>query len=131
MSDFIRWPIFSHLQEEFLCTIKLALVFGNSGNEAIMVTHDDQVFATGSNISSCLGLGDQQSCLLPRKVESLCNKRISDLSFGSGPHVLGLTGNGVIVCRSNIKRDKISQGRLGVLSTAILQVQSKITTSQD
>lgn len=97
MSDFIRWPMFSILQEEFLCTIKLALVFGNSGNEAILVTHDDEVFAMGSNLSSCLGVGDQQNSLEPRKVETLCNKKISDFSFGSGPHVLGLTGKGMMI----------------------------------
>jgi RCC1 and BTB domain-containing protein len=92
MTDFIRWPIFSLLKEEFLDSIKVASVFGTSGNEVIIVTHDDVVFAIGSNLSSCLGVGDQQNCLQPRKVEALCHKKVSDLAFGTGPHVLALTG---------------------------------------
>lgn len=32
-------------------------MFGSSGNEAIYITNDDEVFAIGSNCSSCLGLG--------------------------------------------------------------------------
>lgn len=32
-------------------------MFGSSGNEAIYITNDDEVYAIGSNCSSCLGLG--------------------------------------------------------------------------
>ena len=52
-----KWPIFSLLDQEFLASIKLACVFGNSGNEAIIVTKDDNVYSLGSNCSGCLGLG--------------------------------------------------------------------------
>lgn len=93
MADFIRWPIFSLLNDEILDSIKLACVFGSSGNEAIFVTHDDDVFVLGSNLSSCLGTGDSQSCLQPRKVDALCKKRLSYLAFGTGPHVMALNGN--------------------------------------
>lgn len=93
MADFIRWPIFSLLEDEILDSIKLACVFGSSGNEAIYVTHGDDVFAIGSNLSSCLGTGDTQNCLQPRKVEALCKKKVSYLTSGSGPHVMALTGN--------------------------------------
>ena len=50
-----KWPIFSLLEPEFLASIKLACVFGGAGNEAIVVTVDDEVFSLGSNCSSCLG----------------------------------------------------------------------------
>lgn len=92
MLELDRWPIFSLLPEEFLASVKIACVFGGAGNEAIVVTRDDDVFALGSNGSSCLGVGDSQSCLHPRKIEALCKKNVVSLAFGSGPHVLAVTG---------------------------------------
>ena len=62
------------------------------GNEAIVITRDDDVYALGSNGSSCLGVGDAQSCLHPRKVEALSKKNIVSLACGRGPHVLAVSG---------------------------------------
>lgn len=47
-----------------------------------------QVFVFGLNYSNCLGTGDNQSTLVPKKLEALCGKKIKSLSYGSGPHVL-------------------------------------------
>lgn len=69
-----KWPIFSLLEMNFLQSIKLACVFGSAGNEAILVTSDDEVFSLGANDNSCLGIGDTKSSLLPRKLEQLCKK---------------------------------------------------------
>ena len=69
-----QWPLFSLLSVDFLRGVKIVCVFGSAGNEAILVTHEDEVFALGSNCSSCLGLGDSKSSLQPRKVESLCKQ---------------------------------------------------------
>ena len=70
-----RWPVFSLLSQDFLQGVKLACVFGASGNEAIIVNHDsDEVYALGSNTNGCLGVGESQSSLQPRKVEALCKK---------------------------------------------------------
>ena len=88
-----KWPIFSLLDQDFLHALRFASVFGTAGNEAILVTADDDVFALGSNCNGCLGVGDSQSSLEPRKVEALCNKRVKMFAFGSGPHVLAITGN--------------------------------------
>ena len=55
--DLDKWPIFSLLENELLSNIKQACIFGNSGNEAIIITKDDDVLALGSNCSGCLGLG--------------------------------------------------------------------------
>lgn len=92
MLDLDRWPIFSLLDEKFLASLTTACVYGGAGNEAIVITCNDEVFALGSNGSSCLGVGDAQSCLHPRKVDSLCKKNIISFAFGSGPHVLALSG---------------------------------------
>lgn len=73
-SKLLRWPIFSLLDTHLLQNVKLACVFGSAGNEAILVTCDDEVLALGANDNSCLGIGDSRSSLLPRKVEQLCKK---------------------------------------------------------
>jgi RCC1 and BTB domain-containing protein len=49
-----------------------------------MVTKNDEVFAIGSNAAGCLGLGDLQSTLLPRKVEALCNKNVAGMKHNLG-----------------------------------------------
>lgn len=94
MLDASKWPIFSILEQGDLEKIKKICVFGSSGNEAIYITNDDEVYAIGSNCSSCLGLGDAHSSFEPRKVDVLCKKNIVDIAFGSGPHVLAVSKNG-------------------------------------
>lgn len=72
--DIRPWTIFSILDPEFLSTLRLVAVFGSLGNEAIVVTQDDDVWALGSNASGCLGLGDMNSSLFPRKVDAISGK---------------------------------------------------------
>lgn len=67
MTDLEKWLIFSNLDRAFMSTLRLACVFGSSGNEALVVTHDDDVYALGSNSNGCLGLGDTHGTLEPRK----------------------------------------------------------------
>lgn len=42
----------------------------------------------GMNCSGCLGTGDIQSTIEPKRLDSLCGKKIACLSYGSGPHVV-------------------------------------------
>lgn len=90
------WSIFSLLEKDFLSKVKLACVFGQVGNEAIVVTFDDEVFALGSNGAGCHGVGDMNSSLTPRKIEALSQKKLLDFAYGVGPHVLALTNAGEI-----------------------------------
>ena len=64
-----------------LSQIRVACVYGNVGNEALMITKDDEVWAVGSNGAGCLGLGDMHSTLFPKKLEPLCSKVISYYKF--------------------------------------------------
>ncbi len=66
-----KWPIFSLLDADFISTIKIACVFGSSGNEALLITKDDEVYALGSNCSGCLGLG-KNSNFYKKKLWKLC-----------------------------------------------------------
>ena len=92
--DLASWTIFSLLDKEFSAQIRLACVFGNLGNEALIVTKDDEVYALGSNGAGCLGLGDMHSTLAPKQVEPLCYKHVVGFAYGSGPHVLAFTESG-------------------------------------
>ena len=49
--DLKKWSIFAILEKEFLAQIRLACVFGNLGNEALMISHDDEVNRVNNFIS--------------------------------------------------------------------------------
>ncbi|KAM6141107.1 LOW QUALITY PROTEIN: RCC1 and BTB domain-containing protein 1 [Pterocles gutturalis] len=96
MVDVGKWPIFTLLSPQEIASIQKACVFGSSANEAIYVTRNDEVFVFGLNCSNCLGTGDNQSTIVPKKLEALCGKKISSLSYGSGPHVVLCTEDGQV-----------------------------------
>ncbi|KAL8593917.1 hypothetical protein ACOMHN_032338 [Nucella lapillus] len=83
--DVSRWHIFSILREDMLRKVHRVCVFGSSGNEAIFITRAHDVYAMGSNCSSCLGLGDTHSSFEPRRIETLCGK-ISSLLIAGDTH---------------------------------------------
>ncbi|XP_008307294.1 RCC1 and BTB domain-containing protein 2 isoform X1 [Cynoglossus semilaevis] len=91
-----KWPVFALLSPEELRLIRQACVFGSAGNEALYVTVNDEVFALGTNCSGCLGLGDLQSTIEPRRIDVLCGKKIVSLSYGTGPHVVIATADGEV-----------------------------------
>ncbi|KAJ8410061.1 hypothetical protein AAFF_G00211020 [Aldrovandia affinis] len=94
MVDVSKWPLFTLLGAQDIASIRQACIFGTSANEAIYITHDDEVFVFGLNCSNCLGTGDNQSTIMPRKLDSLSGKKVVSLSYGSGPHVLLATEEG-------------------------------------
>uniref|UniRef100_A0A672NR48 RCC1 and BTB domain containing protein 2 n=2 Tax=Sinocyclocheilus grahami TaxID=75366 RepID=A0A672NR48_SINGR len=96
MLDVGKWPVFALLPPEELRLIRQACVFGSAANEAIYFTVNDEVFALGTNCSGCLGLGDTQSTIEPRRIDILCGKKIVSLSYGTGPHVVIATADGEV-----------------------------------
>uniref|UniRef100_A0A3B5K3X4 RCC1 and BTB domain containing protein 2 n=2 Tax=Takifugu rubripes TaxID=31033 RepID=A0A3B5K3X4_TAKRU len=96
MLDVGKWPVFALLPPEELKLIRQACVFGSAANEALYVTVNDEVFALGTNCSGCLGLGDLQSTIEPRRIDVLCGKKIVSLSYGTGPHVAIATADGEV-----------------------------------
>ncbi|XP_071595328.1 RCC1 and BTB domain-containing protein 2 isoform X4 [Heliangelus exortis] len=96
MLDVGKWPIFSLCSQEELKLIRQACVFGSAGNEVLYATENDEVFVLGMNCSGCLGTGDMQSTIEPRRLDSLCGKKIACLSYGSGPHVVLATEEGEV-----------------------------------
>ncbi|KAB0400187.1 hypothetical protein E2I00_001994, partial [Balaenoptera physalus] len=96
MLDVGKWPIFSLCSEEELQLVRQACVFGSAGNEVLYTTVNDEIFVLGTNCCGCLGLGDVQSTIEPRRLESLSGKKIACLSYGSGPHVVLATAEGEV-----------------------------------
>ncbi|XP_019603579.2 RCC1 and BTB domain-containing protein 2 isoform X3 [Rhinolophus sinicus] len=96
MLDVGKWPIFSLCSEEELQLIRQACVFGSAGNEVLYTTVNDEIFVLGTNCCGCLGLGDVQSTIEPRRLDSLSGKKIACLSYGSGPHIVLATTEGEV-----------------------------------
>ncbi|XP_018584674.2 RCC1 and BTB domain-containing protein 1-like isoform X1 [Scleropages formosus] len=94
MVDVSKWPLFMLLGSQEVASVRQACVFGSSANEAIYVTHSNEVYVFGLNCSNCLGTGDSQSTIVPRKVACLTGKKVASFSYGSGPHVLLATEEG-------------------------------------
>ena len=85
------WPILRFLQPDFADQVVQALVFGETGNEALVATSTD-VYALGFNKNGCLGIGNTSSTFEARKLDVFCRKGIADIVYGSGPSVLALAG---------------------------------------
>lgn len=49
---------------------------GRTGQEAFIVTEDDEVFACGPNYSGCLGLEKEGLQIEPVRVPELCHKKV-------------------------------------------------------
>ncbi|XP_077154207.1 RCC1 and BTB domain-containing protein 1 [Ranitomeya variabilis] len=94
MVDFGKWPLFTLLSPQEVASIRLACVFGTCANEVIYTNDNDEVFVFGQNCSNCLGTGDNQSTMTPRRLDILCGKKITGICYGSGPHVLVCTEDG-------------------------------------
>uniref|UniRef100_A0A8C6UBI5 Regulator of chromosome condensation (RCC1) and BTB (POZ) domain containing protein 1 n=1 Tax=Neogobius melanostomus TaxID=47308 RepID=A0A8C6UBI5_9GOBI len=124
MVDLSRWPLFSLLAPEELAVIRQACVFGTSANEAIYITHSNEVFVMGLNCSGCLGTGDSLSTIVPKKVDFLRGKKAVSLSYGSGPHVLLATDGELYTWGHNgysqLGNGSTNQGLSPVLVTANL-----------
>ncbi|XP_056287440.1 RCC1 and BTB domain-containing protein 1 isoform X3 [Pseudoliparis swirei] len=123
MVDVSKWPLFSLLSAEELAAVRQACVFGMSANEAVYITHANEVFVFGMNSSSCLGTGDSVSTIVPKKLDFLQGKKVASLSYGSGPHVLLATEDGQVFAwghnaYSQLGNGNANQGLSPLLVTA-------------
>ncbi|XP_064826628.1 RCC1 and BTB domain-containing protein 1-like isoform X3 [Oncorhynchus masou masou] len=131
MVDVGKWPLFTLLGAQEVSRIRQACVFGTSANEAIYITQDDEVLVFGLNCSNCLGTGDSQSTMVPKKLDSLQGKKVVSLSYGSGPHVLLATEGGELFAwghngYSQLGNGTTNQGVSPILVSTNLQ-NKKIT----
>ncbi|XP_076648844.1 RCC1 and BTB domain-containing protein 1-like isoform X2 [Halictus rubicundus] len=90
-----KWSILSFLKPKFTSNIRMVLVYGHLGQSCLIVTKDRLVYALGINLHNCLGTGDKQSTICPKRIDALCGKNIKTFAYGRG-HVLALTENGKV-----------------------------------
>uniref|UniRef100_A0AAZ3NND1 BTB domain-containing protein n=1 Tax=Oncorhynchus tshawytscha TaxID=74940 RepID=A0AAZ3NND1_ONCTS len=131
MVDVEKWPLFTLLGAQVVSRIRQACVFGTSANEAIYITQDDEVLVFGLNCSNCLGTGDSQSTMVPKKLDFLQGKKVVSLSYGSGPHILLATEGGELFAwghngYSQLGNGTTNQGVSPILVSTNLQ-NKKIT----
>jgi RCC1 and BTB domain-containing protein len=93
MASIRLWPVLHKLKPDFVSNIKFFYVFGNEGNNVIIVTKNDKVFAFGDNNDGCLGLGHNNAVREPQIVNELCDQQIIDISYGLH-YVFALTKSG-------------------------------------
>uniref|UniRef100_A0A8D3D9F5 Regulator of chromosome condensation (RCC1) and BTB (POZ) domain containing protein 1 n=1 Tax=Scophthalmus maximus TaxID=52904 RepID=A0A8D3D9F5_SCOMX len=126
MVDVSKWPLFSVLSAEQLATVRQACVFGTLGNEAIYVTHANEVFVFGVNCSGCLGTGDLLSTLVSKKLNFLQGKKVISLSYGSGPHVLLVDEDGQLFSWGHNGYSQLGNGScMQVLSPTLVTASLK------
>jgi RCC1 and BTB domain-containing protein len=70
--------------------IKFFCVFSETGNNVIIVTKNDNVFAFGDKNNGRLHLGHNNAAKEPEVVNELCDQQFIDISYGLF-HVLALT----------------------------------------
>ncbi len=95
------------MKPQFVSNINFFCVFGEIGNNVIIVTKNDKVFTFGSNQYGVLGLGHNNAVKEPEIVNELCDQQIIDISYGYN-YVLALTKSGK--CYSSGRN---SYGQLG------------------
>ncbi|CAK9798779.1 RCC1 and BTB domain-containing protein 1 [Anthophora quadrimaculata] len=95
-SNLKNWQIFNTLEPTFISQIHMAIVYGDLANEALIVTKNGMVYGLGRNVSGCLGTGDTESTLYPKKIDELCEKGIKTFACGKSPHCLALTEEGEV-----------------------------------
>jgi len=72
------------------------LEIGRHAEEALIVTRDKMVYGLGDNIAGCLGIGNTNCTLFPKKVKTLCGKDIKTFAYSNGPNILALTKEGEV-----------------------------------
>ncbi|XP_065334397.1 RCC1 and BTB domain-containing protein 1-like [Cloeon dipterum] len=119
-SSLAKWSIFRLLGDRFSRDIRLAMVFGNSGGEAIFVTHNDEVFSIGGNLLGCLGTGDTALHIRPKKIDELCGMNIIGFASGHNQHVVAISSSGAIYSWG---LNRFGELGLGTLIGSLIPVQ--------
>ena len=108
-SNITNWPVLHKLKPQIVNKIKFCSIFGESGNEVLLVTEDDRVLAFGTNRYGCLGLGHNREVSEPQEVNELCFRQVVDIAYGY-KHVIALTANGDIYSWGNNSFGQLGNG---------------------
>ena len=129
MTTLTSWPILSFIPTEISGTVKKAFVFGGAGNEALIVLANGDIYALGFNGNGCLGVSDGCSTLEPKRIEPLCQKDITGLAYGMGPHVLAVTHSGELYSWGHGGYGQLGHNEPEKNKPMLIQMSGKIVTS--
>ncbi len=82
MSNIRNCFILHELNEKFVSNIEFFCIFGETGNEVLIVSKDDKVFAFGNNKYGLLGLGHNNAIPEPLEINELSGKQIANIFYG-------------------------------------------------
>ncbi|KYN03844.1 RCC1 and BTB domain-containing protein 1 [Cyphomyrmex costatus] len=94
-ADLCSWPIVSSLEPEFVKQIYMVMVYKLNGDysNALILTKDKMVYVLQENSDFCAE--DEFSTIYsPKKIETLCTKKIKSFAYGDGCNLLALTEGG-------------------------------------
>ncbi|CAG0899568.1 unnamed protein product [Darwinula stevensoni] len=134
-TDLDKWLIFGSVDADFLSTLRTVLVFGErhsrappvplpdsrssrvsrigiTGSEAILVTREGDVFGLGANSSGVLGIGTEDSTLVPRRIEILSRRGVTSIAAGD-IHVLACTREGDLYSWGDNTHGQLGTGAVG------------------
>ncbi|KYN05211.1 RCC1 and BTB domain-containing protein 1 [Cyphomyrmex costatus] len=93
--DLRSWPIVSSLEPEFVKQIHMVMVYNveKNGSNALILTKDKMVYVLQDNYDCDEG---EFSMIYPKKIETLCTKKIKSFAFGNDRNLLTLTEGGEV-----------------------------------
>jgi RCC1 and BTB domain-containing protein len=99
MENISNWDLLRQLDQKFISNMALVSIFGETGNKALIVTNDDNVFILNdsnneSSVQSVTTIKQIRVNIMREqskvKVNELCNKQIIDIAIGD-QHLIALT----------------------------------------
>jgi RCC1 and BTB domain-containing protein len=109
MANITNWFVLHKLKPQFVTKIKFICIFGETGNEVLIVTEEDKVYSFGNNKNGCLGLGHKNEIQEPTIVEELCNKQIVNIAYGFR-HCIALSKSGDLYAWGNNSYGQLGNG---------------------
>jgi hypothetical protein len=107
--NYYNFKVLFKLKKQIVSNIEFIHIFGESGNEVIVVTKDDNVFSYGNNSNGCLGLGHSNAITDPIIANDLCNKQIVDITSGYN-FVIALSRSGQLYCWGSNSYGQLGNG---------------------
>jgi alpha-tubulin suppressor-like RCC1 family protein len=90
-----NYDVLKKFDQSFKQTISKLYIFGNKGENVIIVNSNDDVIVFGDNTDGMLGLGHTNAVLKPTKIHQLCGQNIIEFSNGI-THVTALSADGKV-----------------------------------
>ena len=103
-----KWPVFRDQSLAFLRSLRLVHAMQASEATAIVVTRDDDVFV----INDLMDKERPRKQAAPKKIESLCQKKIIAFASRNGHHIVALTDDGKVFTWGENENGQLGNGSI-------------------